>query len=212
MMRRNLACCMLISALCLLLTGCMGEPKAIKIVSLGKPTRPGDIEIFTVVGTDVKGTKRPVSAEWELEGDNGLLLVPTGHAAYVLALAPGNSTITARKGDLDATAEFSVYEPELSELVMLEGTSSTGTIMQQGQKCALFVVGYDQFDREMRIDPEWGVTEDLGVFTKLDDTGWRSNVMFEALKAGSGTITASQDGRSATYSVRVLPVFVFGAR
>lgn len=211
-MGRRLACCLLPLAICLLLAGCMGDTKMIRIVSLGKPTRPGDIEIFTAVGTDADGTKRPVSAEWELAGGNGLLIEPSGHAAYVLALAPGSSTLTARKGELVATAEFSVYEPALSKLVMMEGIGSTGTILRQGQYCQLFVVGYDQHDREMSIDPDWSVTDELGFFTKLEDTGWRSNVRFDAVNAGTGTITASQEGRSADFSMTVLPVFVIGGR
>lgn len=100
----------------------------------------------------------------------------------------------------------------MEKLVMLEGTSFPGITLWQGQKCSLFVVGYDQHDREMKIDPDWSVTDELGSFSKTGDTGWRSNVMFEAMKAGNGTITASQDGKSATCSVIVLPVFVIGGR
>lgn len=212
MMGRKLARCLIPLALCILLAGCMDPLRKIQIVSLGKPTRSGDIEIFTVVGTDEKGTKRPVSAEWELAGENGLLIEPSGHAAYVLALAPGSSTLTARKGELVATAEFSVYEPALSKIVMMEGIGATGTILRQGQYCSLFVVGYDQHDREMRVDPDWSVTEELGFFTKLEDTGWRSNVRFDAVNAGTGTITASQEGKSADFSMTVLPVFVIGGK
>lgn len=212
MMRRLLSCCLLLMLICLGIAGCTGDPKAIRIVSLGKPVRAGDVEIFTVIGTDAKGTKSPVSAVWELQGDNGLLLQSSGHAAYVFALAPGSSMITARKGELQATAEFSVYEPALERLVMLDNTNFMGTTLKQGQKCSLFVVGYDQFGREMKIDPVWSVTDELGSFSKTDDTGWRSNVTFEAIKAGNGTITASQDGKSATCSIIVLPVIVIGGR
>ncbi len=97
--------------------GCIGAPASLEIVHLGKPVRPGDIETLTVLGVDRRGGMKPVIADWSLEGDNGLLFNSSGHAAYIGALSPGTSKVTARKGNLVGISTFEVYEPMLTKMI-----------------------------------------------------------------------------------------------
>jgi hypothetical protein len=187
------------------IAGCTKEPTSLRIVHLGKPVRPGDIETLTVLGVDEMRGTRPVISDWSLEGVNGLLLNSTGHAAYVFALSPGTARVTARKGDLVATSDFDVYEPVLAKLILLEHSSFTGIEMQVGEKSSLYVNGYDQFGRDLKIDPVWSVTDKLAVFSEREDYEWHSNIYIEAIKGGTGTITVEQDGISTSIMLVVHP-------
>lgn len=202
---KRLTTILILIVLAATMQGCTGSPEALEIVGMGRPVRPGDIEVLTVLGVDSKGWTKPVTADWALEGGCAVLLGSIGHAAYVAAIEPGTYRVTASKGDLADKADFDVYSPVTSRIVCINDYPGKRLEMLVGDTEEVPAYGFDQYGREMDVELEWSVTGELGELTELEDLGIYGRASFRATKGGTGWITASEGEASDSVLVIIWP-------
>jgi len=182
-----------------MLSGCI-KPTEITIVPDTVILRVGETRDFVATGTFNKYEKDVKNALWSLSNPSvGTLSTEKGTKVTFSATTAGDSTLYAAIGTVEGTAEIEVYVPELTTIVALpEELEFTDGDTYDG----FIVVGYDQHDREMDIDPDdivWSADAQIGTFD-----GWMFTAdLGDATEDVTGTITATLGTLSDTIPVTV---------
>ncbi len=179
--------------------GCApGSYAALKILSIGRAVRPGDICVYSAIGVDQRGSSRVVTAAWSLSGDIGLLLNSEGATAQLLASKAGKGILTATKGKASGSLEIEVYSPQLTGMTI---TPSECTVYRNSTQ-AFTLVGYDQHKRPVPANPQWSVVGPIGSVSP--ETGTSVTLTTQNIGA-DGLLVATHGDVTAQAIVHVYP-------
>jgi Tol biopolymer transport system component len=162
------------------------SPRALSLVV-------GDGASFSAQGTDARNKATGVSVAWS-SADPSIATVRQLDG-YVVAIAPGSTTVTATSGTLTATANVSVRPPDPPVAVSI---SPTVVSFIPGSVDRLVARAVDSTGREAKVVFEWASTNPAVA------TVGKTDGIVTAVAPGSTTVTATVGTLSATAAVSVI--------
>lgn len=162
------------------------SPRALSLVV-------GDAGTFSAQGTDARHRVTGVSVAWS-SADPSIATVRQ-FDGYVVAVAPGSTTVTAISGTLTATATVSVRPPDPPVAVSI---SPTALSFMPGSVERLVARAVDSTGRVANVSFEWASANPAVA------TVGKTDGIVTAIAPGSTTVTATTGALSATATVAVI--------
>jgi len=162
------------------------SPRALSLVV-------GDAGTFSAQGADARNRVTGVSVAWS-SADPSIATVRQLDG-YVVAVAPGSTTVTATSGTLTATAKVSVRPPDPPVAVSI---SRTALSVIPGSVDRLVARAVDSTGREAKVVFEWASANPAVA------TVGKTDGIVTAIAPGSTTVTATAGALSATATVSVV--------
>ena len=198
-MRRSIRLLIMPLLLAALLSGCGFKPVTIELrTSASLPIRQGDAVTIAAMGIDSSSKERPISVTWSADPAlAGTFSKTTGSTVVFNASATfaGDVVITGVSDILQDTLNTAVYAPVL-ELLAIAPASWT---LADGASKVFIATGLDQHERPFAVNPDWGILGGIGWV----DPSSGSSTTFYATALGTGTITATQGGKSGSSVITV---------
>lgn len=167
-----------------------GPPSAIQVDPEAITIAAGERQKISVVVRDAHDNIVPDPAyRWEITGALGRMLPPD----TFLAEKEGTGRLKVVAGDAATTLPLTV---QVGPLFTIDVTPRA-VEMDAGSDTAFQAVGYDAYRNVVEIEPEWGVSQGLGVFAEPGH--------FTARKAATGFVTAQVGDVVGTAALTIHP-------
>ena len=141
-------------------------------------------------GVDAFGNSFDITPQWFLTTSIGAI---NQQESLFRPLKTGTGEIIAKVGNVMKGVEIEIVPAKLSRLVMSPQTIS----MIAGETVEFQVSGYDRFENDVEVQPEFSISDDIGDLSKSGQLSVR--------KAGNAVVTAKIDDKTAKSNLAVAP-------